>query len=78
MFLLVCSEDVEDIRELIDYATLSAESATEDESSTEDESATDEQTYVASKVPENLFHNVPNGIITTKSWDALTFYTVES
>lgn len=64
MFLLIHFDDFEDIREVIDYSTLPSQTSVED----------DEQRYIAIKQPENLLHNVPNGIITTKSWDALTFY----
>lgn len=64
MFLLIHFDDFEDIREIIDYDTLPSQSSVEE----------DEQRYVAIKVAPQTLHNVPYGIITTKSWDALTFY----
>ena len=68
MFLLVQHEDFDDLRELIDYESLDIPAKDEDYEPPEDPQ------YIAVKVPERGLRNVPYGIITSKSWDALTFY----
>jgi hypothetical protein len=68
MFLLIQCDDFEDLRELIDYDPLDIPTHDEDYEPPEDPQ------YVAIKVPERSIRNVPYGIITSKSWDALTFY----
>jgi hypothetical protein len=66
MFLLVHYDDFEDFRELIDYEPYHI-------SKNEDEPPEEPQ-YVAIKISPRSLNDVPYGIITTKSWDALTFY----
>lgn len=68
MFLLVQHEDFDDLRELIDYEPLDIPAKDKDYEPPEDPQ------YIAIKVPERSLRNVPYGIITSKSWDALTFY----
>ena len=68
MFLLVQYDEFEDLRELIDYDPLDIPAKDEDYETPEDPQ------YIAVKISPQSLRRVPYGIITSKSWDALTFH----
>jgi hypothetical protein len=68
MFLLVQYDEFEDLREIIDYDPLDISAKDEDYEPPE------APQYIAVKVSDRSLRNIPHGIITSKMWDALTFY----